>query len=128
MTYEARLVVPLPRVWPRRAAAGLGLLAVAAPVVARSRPGEPLRPPCPIRLRGRLPSRPDPSRRIVIRPTVRRLTGAGRTRPLAFAPQRPSPANSADIARDGALRPAAGLDRAERSCPDPGGVETLPAP
>ena len=110
--YEARLVLPLPRVWPRRVAAGLGLLAVAAAVVALLAP------------RGAAPAARARSGSAAGCRLGRIQAGGSSSAPPSGAspgarpparsrshPKDPSPADSADIARDGALRPAAGLYR-----------------
>jgi hypothetical protein len=126
--YEARLVLPLPRVWPRRVVAGLGLLAVAAAVIALLVP------------RGAAPATlPDPTPRPVAvsagskpadrRPPHHRAHHTARVHPSARLRTRkpsPQPARPTAPATEPPAQPPA--DTGGAVLPDPGGVDTLPAP
>jgi hypothetical protein len=126
--YEARLVLPLPRVWPRRVVAGLGLLAVAAAVIALLVP------------RGAAPATlPDPTPRPVAvsagskpadrRPPHHRAHHTARVHPSARLRTRkpsPQPARPTAPATEPPAQPPA--DTGGAMLPDPGGVDTLPAP
>ena len=105
--YEARLVLPLPRVWPRRVAAGLGLWPSSRRWLRCSLRGAPLRP------RSRSDSRPvavsagsEPRHRQPTRHPAHHRARIHRRR--AFAPRRPLPEQSRPASPRQRPRPAAG--------------------
>jgi hypothetical protein len=123
--YESRLVLPLPRVWPRRVAAGIGLAAAAAAFVLLAPRGPAPAPlpdptPRPVAVPARL--KPADHHR-VHRPVhhTPRVHPAAATHPAASPSQTtPSPAPTT------ALQPPA--EASGTSLPDPGGIDPLPAP
>jgi hypothetical protein len=127
--YEAELSEPLPRIWPRRLAGGLGLLAAVA-ISAALLAGRG----------GAAPALPDPTPRpVAVDPVAapvhqparhvhRRLHVRHRPRPhtrphAAAAPPPPAPPAPA-APSNGVSRPPSQVG----VLPDPGDVDTLPAP
>ncbi len=129
--YEAALVPPMPRRWPRRLAAGLGLLAVVAlAVIMLGRPGETARPtlapvPRPVAVeQASSPPVTHRSRRPARHPGAhqRRLAHRQRHPVAAATPSAPPAAPAAPPA------PTVADGDGVATLPDPGGIETLPAP
>lgn len=126
--YEAELSEPLPRRWPRRLAGGLGLVAVVAISAALlagrggAAPTLPDATPRPIAVEPAAPAHAP--RHVHHRPPVRHRQRP-KTRPHAVTAAPPPPATPAPVA------PSAGAPAAPtevRVLPDPGNVDTLPAP
>jgi len=130
--YESRLVLPLPRVWPRRVAAGVGLVAAAATAFALLAPrgADPAPVPDPTPRPVSVAVGVTPSVPVGIKPSgrhrdhsarrsrrVRPLPGHTRA-PARRPPPPPTPTSSSQP-------PAAG---GGTTLPDPGTVDPLPAP
>ncbi len=135
--YESRLVPPLPRVWPQRVAAGLGLLAVAAIAFALLGGGgadqaapEPSPTPRPVAV-DTSPALQDPQ----VHHHRRRHHHVARLRRPAVPPRTPKPPPAdppapprAPATTSTGPSPQPPSDAGGTVLPDPGGIDTLPSP
>jgi hypothetical protein len=125
--YESRLVLPMPRVWPRRVAAGLGVVAAAAAALVllapRGAAPAPLPDPAPRPVAITAPLKPVEHHRVHRRPKRH----PARVRPISPTPATASPRQTTpSTVPTSAPQPSAGTGGAV--LPDPGGVDPLPAP
>jgi hypothetical protein len=131
--FEARLLAPAPRTWPRRLLGGLGALAIAAlAVAALSHRGTDAPPvatgPAPARPVAITPRTPAPvhHRHHQRAMHVSRRRHVDRHRPHRRAPEPQAPPPAAGDTSTPAAPPAPGATGT--SLPDPGSPSTLPAP
>jgi hypothetical protein len=125
--YESRLVLPLPRVWPRRVAAGIGLLAAAGVafvlLVPRGAAPAPVPDPTPHPVSVALKP---PGHHRVHRSAHHPTRRPARVRPVPGRATAPSPETTPSLAPTSTAQPAAGGGGV--TLPDPGSVDPLPAP
>src|SRR4051794_1497884 len=141
----ARLVPPEPRIWPRRAAGGLGGLALAALAIAaigQRTSGAPAAAPAPSPPRAVAvapvttpkPTKPKPTHRRHRRPATLHARVHRHRHPHSTGPSRsaqatsPAPPPSPPPAPPPAPPSTSAGSGAGDPLPDPGGTNTLPAP
>ncbi len=127
--YESRLVLPLPRVWPRRVAAGIGLVAAAgvafALLVPRGAAPAPVPDPTPHPVSVPVALKP-PGHHRVHRSAHHPTRHPARVRPVPGRATAPSPQTTPSPAPTSTAQPPAGGGGV--TLPDPGSVDPLPAP